>query len=36
MNMATRGPDVNDFCYTDEFLGGLEVSLSGETPWHLS
>ena len=24
------GPDVNDFCYTDEILDDLEVSLSSE------
>jgi len=28
--MADRGPDVNDFCYTDEILDDLEVSLSRE------
>ncbi|MCY4591378.1 MAG: hypothetical protein OXE86_12625 [Alphaproteobacteria bacterium] len=30
MNMADRGLDVNDFCYTDEILDGLEVFLSRE------
>ena len=30
MNVADRGPDVNDFCYTDEILDDLEVFLSRE------
>ena len=30
MNIATGGPDVNDFCYTDGILDDLEVSLSSE------
>ena len=30
MNMADRGPEVNDFCYTDEILDDLEVFLSRE------
>ena len=30
MNIATGGPDVNDFCYTDEILDDLEVFLSRE------
>lgn len=30
MNMEDRGPDVNDFCYTDEILDEIEVFLSRE------
>ena len=30
MNMVDRGPDVNDFCYTEEILDDLQVFLSRE------